>query len=285
MLSLPIVLTQVDAANIMVAVPLAAGKVAEFSLQKNSTTGVWAIYSVCGFDGVTRVPLSEPGSTFEYAFQVGFLSDAYHSGSTYDFFGCGHGSEVLNSAVLDLDDNSKPFAVSVSLGGCLTLTQEIQTKKPVGGSAGSIIGDTVLRHTFKPPGTMIVDHVHVNTLATLGYRTAYSAMLPGNKATLPMAVYGGTGTQNLVSNGTVALTGLDVTSVGFTNSDKAVNPYTITLSIDKPELSGIGSSLASPSKTWLLDGASYPKWYVNWIGDVITPAPNSIHQQTYKVTV
>lgn len=238
------------------------------------STGCWGIWGV----RAGGKPLIEEGSTMEYAFQIGRTVDPYQSGTTYDFTGGGHGSEALVSASFMLD--GKPFNLDAT-GAELVVSQVIHTLMPKGSMAGLVVGVTHLRHRFTALGVQ-VEHSHAVTTPGLSYRTAYAAMLPGHRHAIDSAQCDGGEVFRLKRDGSIPVTGLRGRTYRLWHSDKAVNPYTLSMSLESPEATA-GWTLAAPPGAWLYDRPDYCKWYVNWIGDDKRPAGPSIHRQTYTV--
>lgn len=276
-----ITVTKISVSEIRVVLPIASGKSCEWRLQKNSTTGVWVISSLFGVVGSNCIRLSEEGSTFEYANQIGLTSDTYASGSTYDFYGGGHGSELCQAISMIVDGSQ--FTSPTSVCDEFIITQSILTKKPVGVGAGNIIGASTLTHRFSGE-SLIIEHSHAITASGLSYRTAYGAMLPGYLPTMNRAQCDGGTIYNIANSNIVALTGLSGKSYSMWHSDPSVNPFKTTMEIDLPEISGVGWTLSAPPQAWFWDGTTYPKWYANWIADTPTTARASVHKQKYTVT-
>jgi hypothetical protein len=261
-----------------VLLPLPGGRAVEWLLRPvHPATGVYGLWSAIGVAGSVITPLIEDGSTLEYAFQVGLSADPYQSGTTYDFVGGGHASELLQAMSVTLDD--KPITGG-GTGNELVVSQLIKTLMPRGAMAGQVIGATHLRHRFTADGVQ-VEHSHAITMPGVSYRTTYSAMLPGHKLTANMARCDNGPAIPLKLDSTIPASGLMGKVYSLWHSDPAVNPYRLSVSLEAPELGGAVPS----SGAWLYDRPNYPKWYINWVGDIKTPAVYSIHRQTYAVDV
>lgn len=261
-----------------ILLPLHGGRAVEWLMRPvHPATGVYGLWSACGVAGSVLTPLIEEGSTLEYAFQVGLSADPYQSGTTFDFVGGGHASELLQAMSVTLDGKS------ISGGGVgdeLVISQIIKTLMPRGAMKDQVIGATHLRHRFTAAGVQ-VEHSHAITMPGISYRTAYAAMLPGHKLTANMARCDNGPAIPLKLDSTIPVSGLIGKVYSLWHSDQAVNPYRLSVSLEAPELGG-GSASAG---AWLYDRPTYPKWYVNWVGDIKTPAVYSIHRQTYAVDV
>jgi hypothetical protein len=289
-----ITVTRTSATDFRVRLPIASAPitttVVEWRLKQNASN-TWSIQGCYGLDTLIpagAVQLSDSGDNSVYEYAWIYLIDGAPQASA-DFFGNGHGNELLTSLTMLLD-GADVFSLAVSgvvTGTTLVINQAATAFLPRNADSSpngvTPIGASTLRHTFTA-ATLLVEHTHAMLPGFVGL-TDYAAMLPNSVANFNRCRVGAGAVLTPTGSETTMAFGSQASTFAIWHATAQRYRVTLTLPSGGPDLAG-DWTYAGPDKLWFFDRAAYGKCYVMYQGSTFANRRNTgstAHKQQYMV--